>query len=43
LVYETIDAPQLKKIMNGESLQPEDDSVIKSKTTKKRTRRTSQN
>ena len=43
LVYETIDAPQLKKIMNGESLQPEDESVIKSKTTKKRTRRTSQN
>ena len=43
LVYETIDAPQLTKIMNGESLHHKDDSIIKSKATKKRTRRTSQN
>ena len=41
LVYETIDASQLTKIMNGENLLPEDDAIIKDKPAKKRTRRTS--
>tara|TARA_B110000467_G_C18327522_1_gene490257 strand:+ start:915 stop:2816 length:1902 start_codon:yes stop_codon:yes gene_type:complete len=41
LVYETIDASQLAKIMNGENLLPEDDAIIKDKPAKKRTRRTS--
>ena len=43
LVYETIDASQLAKLMTGESLHPEDDTIIKSKISKKRTRRTSKN